>query len=133
MAICKLIDSSKRVYVYRNLHKNCWSIRQGGLIVQHCSEVSLQCVRFLVGEMGRQRVLREKRKNVHAGISGYITNNLKDTSHGVPVVYNPYKYKTFIRALDSEPIKFSAYASLSIDNGVFAFEPNVIPTKVKFC
>ena len=139
------IDWDRRVYVYRNLHKNCWSVRQNGLIVQHTKEVSLKDVRFLVGQTGRKKVLKEKRKNVHAGISGYLMGfreSHKDINvprspaaaffpNSAQVVYNPYKYKTFVRipeyswslvkTQDLTPVKKASFASLSIDNGVFAY------------
>ena len=129
------IDWDRRVYVYRNLHKNCWSVRQDGLIVQHTKAVSLKDVRFLVGQTGRKRVLKEKRKNVHAGISGYLMGfreSHKDINvprspaaaffpNSAQVVYNPYKYKTFVKTEDRTAVKKARFASLSIDNGVFAY------------
>ena len=135
------IDWDRRVYVYRNLHKNCWSVRQDGLIVKHTKEVSLKDARFLVGQSGRKKVLKERRKNVHAGISGYLMGfreSHKDM-RGIPVinvprspalaffpnssevVYNPYKYNTFVKVQDRTAVKNAGYASLSIDNGVFAY------------
>jgi hypothetical protein len=58
-----------------------------------------------VSEAGRQRVLREKRKNVHAGVSGtwinYCTNRVENhfeflSMVGRQVTYNPYKYDSFV-------------------------------------
>jgi len=129
------IDWNRRVYVYRNLHKNCWSVRQDGLIVKHTKEVSLKDARFLVGQTGRKRVLKEKRKNVHAGISGYLMGfreSHKDINvprspaaaffpNSAQVVYNPYKYNTFVKTEDRTAVKNARFASLSIDNGVFAY------------
>ena len=59
-----MIDKSKRVYVYFNLHKKCWSVRQSGRIVNHTDNVMLKDCRYLVGQAGRKKVLEEKRKNV---------------------------------------------------------------------
>ncbi len=64
------IDFSRKVFVYKNLHKGCWSIRQDGLVKAHTDNVTLYNVMMKVNKKGRERVLREKRKNVHAGISG---------------------------------------------------------------
>lgn len=66
-----------RVFVYFNLHKKCWSIRamegnQKGRVIAHAQAVELANCTFKVSEAGRQRVLREKRKNVHAGVVGDI-------------------------------------------------------------
>ena len=129
------IDWDRRVYVYRNLHKNCWSVRQGGLIVKHAKDVSLHTARFLVGQTGRKKVLKEKRKNVHAGISGYLMGfreSHKDIlvprspasaffPNSSQVTYNPYKHNPFVKTGDRTAVKKARYASLSIDNGVFAY------------
>ena len=72
-----------RVFVYFNLHKKCFSIKalegaDKGRVIAHRDTVVLDGCKLLVSEAGRQRVLREKRKNVHAGVSGtwinYCTN-----------------------------------------------------------
>ena len=66
------INLNQPVYVYKNLHKDCWSVRQDGLVKAHAKELSLHSCVFKVSKHGRARVLKEKRKNVHAGIEGYI-------------------------------------------------------------
>ena len=66
----KTIDPAKRVYVYRNLHKNCWSVRQSGKVVDHTHFLLLRDCRYLVGEAGRERVRREKKKNVQCWYIG---------------------------------------------------------------
>jgi len=44
-----------------------------GRVVGWASTVLLSDVTPKVSEAGRQRVLREKRKNVHAGMGGYLS------------------------------------------------------------
>jgi hypothetical protein len=66
-----------KVYVYYNLHKKCWSIKalsgsSKGRVVAHADAVELMDCEFRVSEAGRQRVIREKRKNVHAGVAGTL-------------------------------------------------------------
>jgi len=65
--------------------------------------VLLEGCKFKVSEAGRQRVLREKRKNVHAGVTGTWINGDRVESHyeflsmvGRQVTYNPYKYDSFV-------------------------------------
>ena len=55
------IDPDKRVYVYFNLHKKCFSVKQSGKVVSHDDCVLLKDCRFLVGDAGRERVLKEKK------------------------------------------------------------------------
>ena len=56
------IDITKKVFVYKNLHKDCWSIKQGGLVKVHATELNLWMCDFKVNQKGREKVLREKEK-----------------------------------------------------------------------
>ena len=98
-----------RVFVYFNLHKKCFSIKalegdRKGKVVAHSETVLLESCKFKVSESGRQRVLREKKKNVHAGVTGvWINADDRIESHfnfltmvGRQVTYNPYKYASFV-------------------------------------
>ena len=122
-----------KVFVYFNLHRKCYSIKSlsgvnKGRVVAHAEKVLLRDATFKVSEAGRQRVLRTKRKNVHAGVVGTLAgwkgtptpaagrwimtyrpegDWLSDDSryakyarhYGTEVVYNPYLYPTFMRKL----------------------------------
>jgi len=97
-----VIDIHKPVEVYRNLHKKCWSVRQGGKVKVHTSYICLQDVKFVVQPAGREKVLKEKRKNVHAFVKGYLISHKtmnrlnKDIEWTMDVVtYNPYKHPYF--------------------------------------
>ncbi len=92
--IAWLIDTTKPVEVYKNLHRNCWSVRQKGIVRFHTYAIALKQCQFKVSESGRQRVLREKRKNVHAFIKGMVTRK-GDRVKGDKVTYDPYKMSTF--------------------------------------
>lgn len=121
-----------RVFVYFNLHNGRWSIkalsgRFKGCVIAHAREVMLRDVTYKVSEAGRQRVLQEQRKNVHAGVVGtleafkgetrtirgcimpvevemYNTFGADDRAyrafakkHGDRVTYNPYRGPHFER------------------------------------
>jgi hypothetical protein len=97
-----------RVFVYFNLHRKCFSIKalegdRKGRVVAHSTTVLLEGCKFKVSEAGRQRVLREKRKNVHAGVTGtWINADRVESCYeflsmvGRQVSYNPYKYSSFV-------------------------------------
>lgn len=112
---------SKHVEVYRNLHNGKLSVRDSKTkrVLAHCDEVTLAGVAFKVSQAGRERVLREKRKNVHAFVCGklleykgavpYKGRSIADSvwqwADGIKrraiigtrkVVYNPYKYRSFV-------------------------------------
>jgi hypothetical protein len=98
------IDYNKRLYIYWNLHKKTWSVRQSGKIVGHSDLIFLKDCRFLVGKAGQARVRAEKKKNVHAGVSGYLAMNAEfcnadynNTDRDCFVMYNPYKHDTFVQ------------------------------------
>jgi hypothetical protein len=96
-----------RVRVYRNLHRNCLSVQhktdRGWRLLQHIHAIALRDVRFIVNESGRQRVLREKKKNVHAFIEGTVCDDFISDSSSL-VYYNPYLYCSFVRSDDKTPV-----------------------------
>tara|TARA_R110000803_G_scaffold30640_4_gene68965 strand:+ start:1492 stop:1884 length:393 start_codon:yes stop_codon:yes gene_type:complete len=113
-----------RVQVYKNLHKNLWSVKQGGKVIFHCKSLILRDAKFLVGQAGKERVRREKKKNVHAFITGILSNaracnRAKDRAFS-EVTYNPYKDDSFVDRVDREEVTYADYADLSIEDGVLA-------------
>jgi len=68
------IDGQAPCFVYRNLHKNCLSIKQRGIVKCHAENVVLTDCEFKVSDKGRDRVRAEKKKNVHAGVKGYVVD-----------------------------------------------------------
>ena len=104
-----------KVFVYYNLHKKVFSVKaleglNKGRVIAHLAELNLSQATFKVSEAGRQRVLKEQRKNVHAGVVGewYGTvdniNRLLVMEYGIPVTYNPYKYSSFVVKATEQPI-----------------------------
>lgn len=124
------IHAGQRVEVYRNLHKECWSVRDAKTkrVLGHCRNIALNDVSFHVSEAGRQRVLRNKQKNVHA----YITGTVRDleapedrkTGTTAFIKYNPYKHETFVNDLD-EPVTHADVATLLFGHVVVAHEREV--------
>jgi hypothetical protein len=105
-----------KVFVYYNLHRKIFSVRalegpDKGRVVAHRSEVSLTDVVFRVSEAGRQRVLIERCKNVHAGVSGQWTD-VVEPLQGQAVTYNPYLYSSFVNRETLEPVLTASQAFL---------------------
>ena len=88
-----LLNPEKPIRCYRNLHTGLWSVKQG-IVRFHTSEIVLTNAQFVVNEVGRQRVLREKKKNVHAYVVGYIYPPVSFI--GEEVYYNPYTCSNFM-------------------------------------
>ena len=117
---------NERVEVYYNLHKHVLSVRQHGRVIMHTPCVELNDVTFAVQPAGRNKVIKEKRKNVHAFVRGNLVNSeskrigkcfaLNNSEieslrwlytwnpHWERVTYNPYKYETFVYSESKEPI-----------------------------
>mgnify|MGYP001594450191 CR=1 FL=1 len=101
----------QKVRVYRNLHNGLFSVQHKGIVVAHVPAVHLNDAHFVVNEAGRQKVLREKKKNVHAFVVGTIDHNVERGVQELPtaVTYNPYGHKPeekgyFVRRHDKAPI-----------------------------
>ena len=123
-----------RVKVYRNLHKGCYSVvamdgPQKGRVIAHEKRLMLTNATFHVSEAGRQRVLREQRKNVHATIRGNLVTDSKPMVENMKgdinvVTYNPYKKGSFFMK-HKESVDVT-----SADQVYFGIE-NVLATGVK--
>lgn len=107
-----------RVEAYYNLHKKCLSYRPSGGRVRHARGMILNDVSLTVQPAGRERVLREKRKNVHAfvrGVPAWVAGVDDDLDDYTPdnmdrqgyrkITYNPYKYDSFVFADTHEPVR----------------------------
>lgn len=99
-----------RVFVYWNLHRHCWSIKalegpNKGRVISHATDVDLERVEFKVSQAGRARVLREKRKNVHAGVVGTLVERRDFGAHIVSdkITYNPYRFASFVSVQAPSP------------------------------
>ena len=84
-----------KFYIYRNLHTGGFSIKKRGRVIDRDNFFIGEEVKFKVNELGRQRVIREKRKNVHAYsvVERYTfaANKDADLVDKLPVItYNPY-------------------------------------------
>lgn len=104
-----------RVEVYWNLHKHLFSVRalegeHKGRVIGHTYGLTLVEAKFAVQPAGRERTRREKRKNVHAFVRGHVAVPLPEgrphlyTALARKVVYNPYKYNTFVDAETKCPV-----------------------------
>jgi len=142
------MNKPKKVAVYRNLHRigYVYSVQdfKTKRVTDRTSEIFLKDCEFKVSESGRQRVLREKRKNVHAKIVGtrlskeewdetllklevLLKLEILDLYYldGIGVSYNPYKYPTFV-CLDGTPVFKAKYVVVSGES-IRAF--NITQTK----
>ena len=139
-----------KVFVYFNLHKKCYSIlsKSGstkGKVVAHAERVAVLDPVFKVSEKGRQKVIKEKCKNVHAGVVGElnmfdgvptrwgsevglegttITPNENPEQHNwVGLTYNPYKFESFVDKNTLDPVD-DALIALLVPGATWAYAPH---------
>lgn len=97
------------VRCYRNLHKDCYSIvsTKTGRVDRHQRHVVIANASFRVRPAGRERVLKTKRKNVHAFVCGLMLQTNFRFPDFAPreAYYNPYKTKTFVDKETKKPIE----------------------------
>ena len=119
-----------KIEVYRNLHKKCFSIRHKGKVVgylQDSEQLALTNVKFVVQPAGRAKVLREKKKNVHAFVRGEFIGFIGFRSGPydrkrdemylekfedldfLTVSYDPYKSNKFVVRETEKPIEGSQH------------------------
>lgn len=112
------------VEIYMNIRKfnrgePFWSVRnkKTGKVIQHKEELVVKNCWFTVQPAGRDKVRKQKRKNVHAWVNGtimlYSSLQLASLLHlneshypieeGRHVSYNPYTYDHFEVAGESTP------------------------------
>ena len=121
-----------RYETYFNLHKQCLSYRamRGGR-VQHADVLEFKDPEFVVQPAGREKVLREGKKNVHAFVRGELVG-MWDKDSPVPdgvlpdwtgawnrVLYNPYKYSSFVWA-DTEVLVARAQRAVLMGRHIYA-------------
>ena len=104
----------EKVMVYYNLHKHTFSIQKNGIVVLHVDYVKLKNVEFRVRVGGKEKVRKEKSKNVHAFVIGtledfceYPCENIPQEPDGEVVTYNPYLFDSFVFKKTKEPVFFA--------------------------
>lgn len=109
----------RRLSVYRNTHKGCWSVKEGRLPVRHAAELALEDGRLVVRPGGRARVLREKRKCVHAFAVGRPAPAAAATRRRLREArYSPYRAGHFTLA-GGEPVREFRFALLARDGRLY--------------
>jgi hypothetical protein len=89
----------KQVRIYFNLHKKTLSVQTKAngqwKVTAHQFTAYLQNAKFKVSEAGRQRVLKQQKKNVHAFITGELIEKLPQNGTFDSARYNPYELEKF--------------------------------------
>lgn len=114
--------------MYWNLHRKQWSVQKKGpkgwRVAFTTPALALAECSFSVSQAGRNRVLREKRKNVHAFIVGkFLASGSSpsiEISGAQPVTYNPYRAAHFFLGHNvARRVDTASFALCTPDRKVF--------------
>jgi len=88
------------MYAHRNLNRHVWSLTRRGIVVAHVPAVVMEDCELRVRPGGRERVLRQQRKNVHAFIVGEVVDGKGGATaffekDAMACTYNPYRTGCF--------------------------------------
>ena len=122
-----MIDLNKPVRVFKNLKHGCYSILQDGRVKASARQVRLADVEFRIRESGRQRMLREERRIVHAFAVGRLVEFLHPSEPGsleaLPgrtVRYDPHRFATFFDGETGDPVMGADLVQLDEGGAVYA-------------
>jgi hypothetical protein len=120
----------ERVMVYYNLHKHTFSVQKNGIVVFHADYLKLKDVEFRVRVGGKEKVRKEKSKNVHAFVIGvledfceYPCEEMPEEPVGEIITYNPYLYDSFVYKKTKEPLyNANEVVMINSKNKIFVIE-----------
>ena len=120
------IDPNKKMKVYFDLYDKTWTVRQdentcqempSGKKVGQWNYIQVKNPQYVVHQEGKERVRREKQKNIHAYICGYVIEELPSMpSRQEFISYDPYKDDSFVIHNTNNSIHSSPYAMMQITN-----------------
>jgi len=121
--------TNEKVRVYRNLRRNGpngepiysvqakrpnWAGKKRWIVVGHVEQIHLRDVEFKVSAAGRARVLRERRKSVHAYVVGAWVG-AGPAKLAKQARYNPYETPTFIDRESGDTLLTASRARVDAD------------------
>jgi hypothetical protein len=118
-------DYGDWVFIHRNLNRPPYysikSGKSGGPVIGYDTDIYLKDVIFKVQKGGQNRVRKEMRKNVHAGVVGKIIDSGGEysTDGWVLITYNPYEHDTFVEYETEKPIYRAKEAILKNEREVW--------------
>lgn len=129
-------EKTYKVKLYRNLTRDCWSVKTSYENVRLADALTLFDVGFQVGENARQKVIATKHKNVHAFVTVDMTkaalerslakdNSREDLTGWDRVSYNPYMQDFFYKVENGQEVTGARAAHLSEKGELFVLLPKL--------
>lgn len=119
----------RTIRIYRNLNNGTMSVQakegKSWKVVGHVTEAIVSGVVFKIQEGGRQRVIRDQCKNVHAWGEGVLLSRVDESILApIPLGYNPYTDSTFLQRGTQHPIHTCKY--LVVRNNLVFVSPDAV-------
>lgn len=116
------VDTSKPVFVYRNLHRQCLSVQQGGIVRCHVDNIVLEDADFRVSKVRQKRVRETQSKNVHAKVRGMLVEKPSEILelNWEGVVYNPYTCDEFTHQETGRHCSSAKFVDIDHDDGILS-------------
>jgi hypothetical protein len=120
--LLSVIDEQRPVYIYRNLHKNCLSVQQDGLVKCYVFRILLEDAEFRVSEAGRTKVRETKNKNVHAKVKGLVSNITEEEFplSWIRCFYDPYVTDAFTEMQSGRHVASADLVSIDYKGRIYA-------------
>jgi len=122
-----VIDHDKPVRVFKNWKHGCYNIIQNGRLEASAKQVRLIDVEFRVRESGRERMLRDQRRNVHAFAIGHLMDFVHPSEHrdlehmpGRGMYYDPYQFASFVDRETQEPVESARFVQLDEQGVIYS-------------
>ena len=122
-----MINQDKPVRVFKNPTHGCYGILQDGKLKASARQVLLADVEFRVRESGRQRMIKEQRRNVHAFAVGMLVDYVHPSDErrlegieGRVVTYKPLESPQFFDKLTQTPVVNAELVHLDENGAVYA-------------
>lgn len=120
-----VIDPNKPVRVFRNFKHDCYSVLQDGKLKLVAKQVRLVNVEFRIRETGRQRMIRDQRRNVHAFAVGTLVDFAHpsegrdlDSLSGRSAIYDPHQFNSFVDQETQAPLREASVVQMD-ERGLF--------------
>lgn len=121
-----MINPDQPVRVIRNWKRNCYTILQNGVPKASAKQVRLADVEFRIRPSGRDRMLRERKRNVHAYAIGRLIDftypdedRVLEKIHGRTVSYSPYGKAAFMDIESNTPVTVAETVHFGEDGVVY--------------
>lgn len=108
------LKSGQSVRIAYHAVKRCFSIRDAKTrkVIGYTDRIVLRNVCFLVSQAGRERVLKERVKHIHAYVLGLFEQDLQQLSRenegcDDEAYYNPYNTVCFINKSTKEQLTYA--------------------------